>query len=241
VAEKTRECDQLKAQNRHQAEQIAQLTQLTRSLLAHPAFATFAEDLSNNPSLLASTTSSSSGSSTPKQAETKQQTPNKSISQSKEEQQTQQQPQEMQVNRMQQDSLDLSMLNLGSAHWNAPTAFNFQQPSVFAVLELPQPTEFSTKILSGKDNGDELSQIMAPFKLLSTLPTAKAQQPRLTIAEMNQVIEVKQVHLGSMSTTTSCTYHHTEQSIRDIEAAFDELESQIKKTSTLLGQSPCRQ
>jgi len=237
VAEKTRECDQLKAQNRHQAEQIAQLTQLTRSLLAHPAFATFAEDLSNDPSLLASTSSSSSGSSTPKQTESKQQTQNKTKTQPKQEPQ---QPEQLQVNRMQQDSLDLSMLNLGSAHWNASTAFNFQ-PSVFAVLELPQPAEFSARTLSGKNKGDELSQILSPFKLLPSMPAAKTQQPRLFTAKTSQDIEVKQVRIGLTSTATPCSDHYTEHAIRDIEAAFDEFETQIKQLSTLLGQSPCRQ
>lgn len=234
VADKTRECDQLKAQNRHQAEQIAQLTQLTRSLLAHPAFATFAEDLSNDPSLLASTASSTSGSTTPKHTEPKQQSQQKT-QQPQQEQQTQQQPQQLQVNRMQQDSLDLSMLNLGGAHWNAPSSFNFQQPSVYAVLELPQPAEFPARSLSGKEEGDALSQILSPFKLLPSLPAAKPQQPRLNV-QFDQEIEVKQVQISS----TPCSNEHNEQVVQDIEAAFDGFELQISGLSTMLGHSPCR-
>lgn len=242
IAEKSKECDQLKAQNRHQAEQIAQLTALTRSLLAHPAFATFAEDLSNDPSLLASTTSSSSGSTTPKQTETKQEILQKSNTQANQEQEAQQQPQQMQVNRMQQDSLDLSLLNLGSAHWNAPNAFNFQQPSVFAVLELPQPTEFPMKALSGKDDGDALGRIMSPFELLPTLPAAaKAQQPCLNVVEAFQDMQVEWVQTTSTINANPFSGGHSEQAIQQVEAAFDEFELQVNNLSTLLGHSPSRQ
>lgn len=142
---------------------------------------------------------------------------------------------------MQQDNLDLSMLNLGSAHWNASNAFNFQQPSVFAVLEIPQPAEFSTNTLSGKDDGDALSKILSPFKLLLNPPAAKSQQPRLLTAEMHEDIEVKQVQISSTFTASPRSNHHADPAILHIEAAFDEFESRIQQLATLLGQSPRRQ
>lgn len=71
--------------------------------------------------------------------------PQPEVKQEPEQHQQQQQFQaqeEIQVNTVQvpQNSLDLSMLNLGNNHWGQQgnTSYNFQQPQVFAVYELPQ-------------------------------------------------------------------------------------------------------
>jgi hypothetical protein len=225
VAQKAAECDQLRARNRHQAEQIAQLTNLTRSMLAHPAFATFAEDMSNDPNILSSTTSASTSNTSATSTSTKvKQESSKSSSSKQQTSQPQQQEQQQQKQQAQQqtmrDSMDFSMHNLGSSHWNN---VNFQQPTVMAVYELPSPVLPSTSALAGKN--DILAEIFAPLQLPTVLPVPKAQQPR-TIGTLARAEDV--FSLQSLKSAPCVEAVKDEQILVDeINAAFDQLEARI--------------
>ena len=246
VATKVAECDELKRRNRHQAEQIAQLTQLTRSLLSHPAFATFAEDLSNDPTILAQPTTTSATSSTSSTSTAK---PSQQKSQAKEQQQqsssaSDSQQQQQQLNQQstttQRNSLDFSMLNLGSSHWNASgTGYSFQQPAVMAVYELPRLDVLPARTLSGKD--DILTQILSPVNTLPCTAMSKPQQPCLSRAGDVQDDAFVPILVHSAEVTTPVSATETNRLLDEINAAFDHFDLQIQSLNMLLGGSTCRE
>ena len=241
------ECDELKRRNRHQAEQIAQLTQLTRSLLSHPAFATFAEDLSNDPTILAqptttSATSSTSSASTVKSSKQKaqnkeQQQQQQSTTESDSQQQQQQQSQ--QSSTTSRNSLDFSMLNLGSSHWNASgTGYSFQQPTVMAVYDVSCPGLLPERTLSGKD--DVLTQILSPVKTLPCAAMLKSEQPRLSQAGEAQDETFVPLLINSAACTTSTSATETDCMLGEINAAFDQFDLQLQSLDLMLGGSTSR-
>lgn len=223
---------------------MAQLTALTRTLLARPEFQTFAEELSHNPSLLApassSSSSSSSSTSTVKPTVSTQKSQQQSSSQSEV---SQQEPEQQQYQgTMQDNSLNFSMLNLGNSH---PSGyFGFQQPQVFAVYELPQPAELPVRSLSGKEEQeDALSKILSPIKLPSLAAPAKPQQPRLNVikpAQQYTVAAMTDVTPQTAQPTYSTVSPRSTETdvIADMITAFDSLDEQIQSLSTLAGQFP---
>ncbi|KAF1976290.1 hypothetical protein BU23DRAFT_44698 [Bimuria novae-zelandiae CBS 107.79] len=150
VAVKTTECNELRTQNRALMEENARSRAFIERLLRHQAFTPFLEELSRDESLEAKPamqTLSSSTTPTPapvrKDANTYQGQQFGGMSQ----------PQ-VGMTLIPETPLDMSMLNLNSS-WpmnNGSSSFNFQQPQVFAVTELPEgPTNpLDMDVISGK-------------------------------------------------------------------------------------------
>lgn len=138
VASKANEVNELKSQNHALQGQITQLTHLTQTLLRHSAFSSFLNDLSNDPSILASidrTSQTSTSNVIPDQHPTKQ-----------EPAVARQGSLQVGMSMIPESNLDFSMLNLGTSNWsNANSIQNYQPPSVFAVFDVPGPSAEDVK------------------------------------------------------------------------------------------------
>lgn len=155
-------------------DQNAQLTQLTQTLLRHPAFSTFLEDMSNDPSILA-----------PPQQQSQEQNPMpqeesqkpKDVDPYQVAKQEAQQNDSVQIgmSMIPESNLNFSMLNLGGNQW--PTGpFQYQQPRVFSVLEVPEgPSilDLSVKALSGKASESDESEYAPEWSPKMQLPSLK--------------------------------------------------------------------
>jgi bZIP-type transcription factor MBZ1 len=153
VAMKNNECNDLRTQNRALMEENARSRAFIERLLRHQAFTPFLEELSRDESLetkpIISTLSSASTTPTPTRRDVNpyqnQQFGGMSSA-----------PQNPQIGiaLMPETPVDISMLNLGSNNWgvNNMSSFNYQQPQVFAVLEVPEgpANPIDTEALSGK-------------------------------------------------------------------------------------------
>lgn len=148
-------------------EQNQQLTQLTRAMLAHPAFNSFMQDMSNDPSHLHKFNH---------QPASAQRSEAYQHQQPQQQDQTQTETTHVGMSMMPENNLDLSMLNLGANHW---VGGNFHQPQIFAVHELPQgPSldELSINRLSGKsDEENYISEAPSSAKL--DMPTQVIELP----------------------------------------------------------------
>ena len=133
VATKATEVNELKSQNHTLQGQITQLTQLTQTLLRHPAFSSFLNDLSNDPSILATidgTSRSSTSNAMPESHPIK-----------REPIVPQQNSLQVGMSIIPESGLDFSMLNLGTSSWSTTNPIeNYQSPSVFAVFDVPGPS-----------------------------------------------------------------------------------------------------
>lgn len=164
VAVKSNECNDLRTQNRALMEENARSRAFIERLLRHQAFTPFLEELSRDESLQqkpAMPTLSSTPTPAPAAAR-----PDMSSFQ------TQQfggmsQPENTQIGMtlIPETQLDLSMLNINNSNnnnWgiNNMNSFNFQQPQVFAVMELPEgPVHpIDTEALSGKGHSSFFSE-----------------------------------------------------------------------------------
>lgn len=155
VAMKTNEANELRVQNRALMEENARSRAFIERLLRHQAFTPFLEELSRDESLDVKPTMQSLSSST-----TPTPTPARKEVNSFQSQQfgAMSQPENPQIGMalIPETPLDMSMLNLNTQqNWgmnNNMNSFNYQQPQVFAVLELPEgpSTPIDTEALSGK-------------------------------------------------------------------------------------------
>jgi hypothetical protein len=217
--------------------------------LSHPAFATFAEDLSNDPSILAQPTSTSATSSTsststvkPSQQKTqaKQQQQQQQSTESDSQQQQQQQQEQQQSTTTQRNSLDFSMLNLGSSHWNASgTGYSFQQPTVMALYDVPCPDVLPERTLSGKD--DVLTQILSPSNMSRSIAAPKYQQPRLSQVADAQEDTFLPLIVNSVESSAAASATETQQTLDEINAAFDQFELQIQSLNVMMGEPTCQE
>jgi bZIP-type transcription factor MBZ1 len=166
---KSNECNELRTQNRALMEENARSRAFIERLLRHQAFTPFLEELSRDESLQqkpAMTTLSSTPTPAPAAAR-----PDMSSFQ------TQQfggmsQPENTQIGMtlIPETQLDLSMLNITNSNnnnWgmnNNMNSFNFQQPQVFAVMELPEgPAHpIDTEALSGKGHSSFFTEEESP-------------------------------------------------------------------------------
>lgn len=145
VAVKTNECNDLRTQNRALMEENARSRAFIERLLRHQAFTPFLEELSRDESLDAKpAVATLSGSTTPTPAPVR--TQGQQFSGLA-------QPQ-VGMTLVPETPLDMSMLNLNS-NWpmnNGNSSFNYQQPQVFAVTELPAGpvNPLDMDVISGK-------------------------------------------------------------------------------------------
>ena len=145
VAMKTNEANELRTQNMALMEENARSRALIERLLRHPAFTPFLEELSHDESLQPKPAMSnmSSASTTP--------TPGPAR-----EEGNVYQPENHQIGMalIPETPLDISMLNINNSAYGMESvgSFNYQQPQVFAVVELPEgPTNpIDSDVLSGK-------------------------------------------------------------------------------------------
>jgi len=150
VALKTNDANELRDQNHALMEENARYRAFTEKLLRHPAFQPFLEDLSRDPALNESLAA-------PPMPTTLPSVPSQSSAPA---------PQHKDMNPYQQHSENLhigmatipeTQVDLSMNNWNMPSmnGFNFQQPQVYSVLELPQgPAQpIDTDVLSGKGCG----------------------------------------------------------------------------------------
>lgn len=155
VASRTAEANELKSKNRELMEQNSQLTQLTRAMLGHPSFQTFMQECSNDPSILHNAQNQRDQPASNSQEESQSQGSVKQEQSSHSDEST-----HVGFASVPENNLNFSMLNLGNNHWDAGHAgFNFQQPQVFSVFEVPcpDPEEFLAAPLRGKQEPTSVS------------------------------------------------------------------------------------
>lgn len=153
---KVNEANELRAQNRLLMEENARSRAFIERLLRHQAFTPFLDELSRDESLQAKPTMQSlSSAPTPTPAPARQQ--NQQMG-------GMSQPEHLHIGMAQipETPLDLSMLNLNTNNWGMNgnmNGFNYQQPQVFAVLELPEgpSNPIDTEALSGKGHSTILA------------------------------------------------------------------------------------
>jgi hypothetical protein len=156
---KTNEANELRTQNRALMEENARSRAFIERLLRHQAFTPFLEELSRDESLDAKPTMTTlSSTPTPAPAAVR-----KDVN-PYQNQQYLSQPEQTHIGMtlIPDTPLDMSMLNLGTQNWgmNNLNSFNYQQPQVFAVTELPAgpAAPLDTQALSGKGYESFFSQ-----------------------------------------------------------------------------------
>lgn len=175
-------------QNRQLMEQNDQLTKLTRTLLSHSSFQTFMAECSNDPSILGGAQNTSAPSSSPQRSSatnTPTPAPVKQEPAFQKRENT-----HVGFTSIPENNLNFSMLNLGTNHWDSTaSSFNFQQPQVFSVFEVPQPSldEIRTGLLSGKPeepSPDEISvsEVRKDLPELPSLPSDIAVHVKSSVA-----------------------------------------------------------
>ncbi|CRG89533.1 ribonuclease Z [Talaromyces islandicus] len=200
VAVKTTEANELRMQNRALLEENNRLTDLTRLLFSSPHFSDFLNDLSTNG--------------LPAQLQSSQQTPRQQQQQHQLPQQQQQQMTQLPVSQapvpsnvhnetnshmggqefapQQQQNFQVGMvmvpdqrMDMYASGWNSGIDMNFN-PSVFAVLEVPEGPVLDAEMLSGKS----LSSIHVPSDLSSSKDEAP-QLDRPPVEEVNSEVSSK--------------------------------------------------
>ncbi|KAF2865001.1 hypothetical protein BDV95DRAFT_632623 [Massariosphaeria phaeospora] len=160
VAVKVNEANELRSQNRALMEENARSRAFIERLLRHQAFTPFLEDLSREETLETKPVMTSmSSASTPTPASVR-----KDINPFQNQQfggMSQSANPQIGMTLVPETQLDMSMLNLNN-HWgmNGMNSFGYQQPQVFAVLELPEgpSTPIDTEALSGKGHSAFFSE-----------------------------------------------------------------------------------
>jgi len=148
---KTNEANELRTQNRSLMEENARSRAFIERLLRHQAFTPFLEELSRDESLDAKPTMAAL-SSTPAPAPA----PVRKDANPYQNQQYMSQSEQTHIGMtlVPETPLDMSMLNLGTQNWgmNNMNSFNYQQPQVFSVMELPAgpAAPLDIQALSGK-------------------------------------------------------------------------------------------
>ena len=143
---KQNECNDLRSQNRALMEENARSRAFIERLLRHQAFTPFLEELSRDESLQSKPARPAHQSApTPTPAPVRQNQQFNGMSQP---------DLHIGMTTIPETQLDMSMLNLNSNNFamNNMGSFNYQQPQVFAVLELPEgpSNPIDTEALSGK-------------------------------------------------------------------------------------------
>ncbi|KAF2642002.1 hypothetical protein P280DRAFT_468480, partial [Massarina eburnea CBS 473.64] len=150
VAMKVQEANELRTQNHALMEENARSRAFIERLLRHQAFTPFLEELSRDESLQSKPVMATTPAPTPVRNQS-------SMHQSQQFGGMPSQPENRHIGMalIPETPLDMSMLNLNGNSWsmnNSRSPFNYQQPQVFAVLELPEGpiNPIDSEVLSGK-------------------------------------------------------------------------------------------
>jgi hypothetical protein len=152
---KTNEANDLRTQNHALMEENARSRAFIERLLRHQAFTPFLEELSREEGIDSkpAMSSLSSASTTPTPAPARKDL-NPYQNQQFGSMSSQSNNPQIGMTLIPETPLDISVLNLNSSSWGANNmaSFNYQQPQVFAVTELPQGpvNPIDTEALSGK-------------------------------------------------------------------------------------------
>ncbi|KAL6237749.1 hypothetical protein BDW75DRAFT_203020 [Aspergillus navahoensis] len=174
VAQKTNEAHELRQQNRALCDENARLTDLVRQLLSSPSFSHYLDEQPNvnglpNTQVPLPHLPQQSQHPTIPQPAMQQSNPIKEPTPNHGQQGFQMQQQNSQMGMMMVPSqgIDVPTMNMNNGGWNSGIDFN---PSVFAVLEVPEPLALDIDALSGKRSGfegtsltDASSNKAAPF------------------------------------------------------------------------------
>ncbi|KAF2843566.1 hypothetical protein M501DRAFT_926194 [Patellaria atrata CBS 101060] len=189
VAVKTNEANELRSQNQALMEENARSRAFIEKLLRHPAFNPFLEDLSRDTSLNESlgTLPSQSKSAAPAPVSAR-----KDINPYSNSQPFQEAPQahnpQIGMALIPETPVDLSLLNIGT-NWtmNSMTPFNYQQPQVFSVLEIPEgPAEpLNLSALSGKESSVE-EDLKVDYPVIESAAPVEAEQDSITTIEQEE-------------------------------------------------------
>lgn len=156
IAQKVNENSDLRAQNKALMEENTRLSDLTRMLLSSPSFSGFLDTLSTNPA-----------GAIPQQQAPVEQRPVESRQMRKDVNPYERQPkqtQQMHMAILPEHHMDFSMLDM-----NNDGAFNYTQPQVFSVLDIPEAA-IDVSILSGK-TAEDVAPVFDNEKI--ELPTIK--------------------------------------------------------------------
>ncbi|WEW54641.1 hypothetical protein PRK78_000061 [Emydomyces testavorans] len=176
VTAKTNEANDLRLQNRALMEENARLTDLTRMLLASPHFASFLNDISMNglpPPLQKQLSAPQAQAPTDVSNDTKP----AQVSQEVPVQDTQ-----TALRNIPEEQFDFASMDSG---WNSGIDVNFPNPTVLAVLDVPQGPPIDPAVLSGKTSfsarplpTDETKDLLPsmPHELIDSFGSEKAKQ-----------------------------------------------------------------
>ncbi|RAL05460.1 bZIP transcription factor [Aspergillus ibericus CBS 121593] len=183
VAAKTNEAHELRLQNRALYEENARLTDLARMLLSSPHFSQFLDEMGPNGLPLPSQMQPQAHPQHHQHPQQPQPQPHQQPQQQAPpmSQPPMQQPPQVGMVMVSNQGLDVSAMGLNGG-WNSGIDMNFGNPSVFAVLEVPEPT-IDTEVLSGKT-----SSIMDSS--LPSIPSSKDEAP--VLESLPIVIEAEQ-------------------------------------------------
>ena len=167
VAAKASEVNDLKMENRALAEENARYRAFAEKLLRHQAFHPFLDELSRDPAFAESLSKMAQGPST-QSHDAKDVDPYSAQSQSF----LPQDNQHVGMAIVPEPQVDFSSLNIGgNGNWVMQQAHGlpmFQQPQVFAVLEVPEPEPLDLSAITGKGE-----------PVLATFDEEKADYPEL--------------------------------------------------------------
>ncbi|KAF1837401.1 hypothetical protein BDW02DRAFT_140808 [Decorospora gaudefroyi] len=211
VAIKVNEANELRAQNRLLMEENARSRAFIERLLRHQAFGPFLEELSRDEALQAKAPMTSMpSSSTPAVAAPAP---------------AQFQPQQFNdmsrpenthvgMTMVPEPQLDFSMLNLnnGGNNWGANNGFNYQQPRVFAVTELPEgpSNPLDTEAMSGKGYSaifnaeDAAEEVKADYPVIER-PVQLEEATAAVDEEMNEEDAEYDLYFSSPTKSTAAS------------------------------------
>jgi hypothetical protein len=201
---KQNECNDLRSQNRALMEENARSRAFIERLLRHQAFTPFLEELSRDESLQSKPAMTALQSApTPAPAPVRQNQQFNGLSQP---------DLHIGMTTIPETQLDMSMLNLNSGNFamNNMGSFNYQQPQVFAVLELPEgpSNPIDTDALSGKGHAafsseaESVSDEIKPDFPLIERPIESAQAAPVESAEEDDDCEFE-LYRSSPALTSS--------------------------------------
>ncbi|KAF2492288.1 hypothetical protein BU16DRAFT_529635 [Lophium mytilinum] len=192
LANKQKETDELRFQNRNLQEENAGLRELTQSLLRHKAFTPYIDSISREQNVMNNIKPDPAASHAPTpEPSRKDLNPYSSHSQQFQDMSQNDHPQ-IGMALVPDTPLDMSMLNLGNNWMMTNPSFNYQQIQTFAVTELPEgpAAPIDIDILSGK-GGESCMPMLSPVdNIKAEYPVIERPIEREEATEVTEVTEV---------------------------------------------------